>query len=51
MRDAIYNTGYGKFVGPGHHLVLFHHYRDKLPFAEELNQESSTIILRFGENR
>lgn len=47
MRDAIYYTSSGKLVGPGHHLALFHHYRDKLPFAEGVTLEDSTVTIRF----
>ena len=47
MRDAIYNTSSGKLMGAGHHIALFRHYRDKLPFAEGVTQEDSTVTIRF----
>jgi hypothetical protein len=47
MRNAIYNASNGKLVGAGHHIALFRHYRDKLPFAEGITQEDSTVTLRF----
>lgn len=47
MRNAIYSTSSGKLLGAGHHIALFRHYRDKLPFAEGVTQEDSTVTIRF----
>lgn len=47
MRNAIYSTSNGKLIGSGHHLALFRHYRDKLPFAEGVTLEDSTVTIRF----
>ena len=47
MRDAIYNMSTGKLSGPGHHLALFRHHRDKLPFAEGITSDDSTVTIHF----
>ena len=49
-RNAIYSTSSGKLLGAGHHIALFRHYRDKLPFAEGVTLEDSTVIIRFEAN-
>lgn len=47
LREAVTYLGSNKLIGPGHHWALFRNARDKLPFAEGVTREDSTVTIRF----
>lgn len=47
LREAVFYLGSSRLIGPGHHWALFRKPRDKLPFAEGVTLEDSTVTIRF----
>lgn len=47
LREAVFYLGSIRLIGPGHHWALFRKPRDKLPFAEGITLEDSTVTIRF----